>query len=276
MSRMAHWFSAGALIAITVGVPSAAQAQIPARVRVMTQSERIWRWLGPQTDVLLVVDQGTTLEVVDFEKEKGWYWVVLPADLHGTRRVGWIRASSVEPSVAVAASHVAPPPPASEAQRGDAQAQAQVLVAPSPSAPAAAEDSVAITVRHDAPAASPADDKGATKSHTFEDVHFERDSFSIRSDDIERLRVAAAALKDDPSLVMTIEGHTCSLGTGPYNLALGNRRASAVKDYLVSAGVPADRLVTVSQGEANAEYDNSHEETRRLNRRVALVPKDQR
>jgi hypothetical protein len=42
------------------------------------------------------VDQGTTLEVIDFEKEKGWYWVVLPADLHGTRRVGWIRASSVE------------------------------------------------------------------------------------------------------------------------------------------------------------------------------------
>ena len=72
---------------------------------------------------------------------------------------------------------------------------------------------------------------------------------------------------------MTIEGHTCSLGTGAYNLALGNRRADAVKDYLVSAGVPADRLITVSQGEAGAEHDNSHEETRRLNRRVALVPK---
>jgi len=41
----------------------------------------------------------------------------------------------------------------------------------------------------------------------------------------------------------------------------------------VSAGAPADRLLTVSQGEAGAEYDNSREETRRLNRRVALVPR---
>jgi peptidoglycan-associated lipoprotein len=276
MSKMAHSFSVGALIAIAVGVPatSAAQGPIPAHVRVMTKSERIMRWLGPQTDVLLVVDQGTTLEVIDFEKEKGWYWIVVPADLHGTRRVGWIRASSVEPSVAIAASYVAPPASASEARRDDAQAQAPV--APSPSAPAAAEDSVAITVRRDAPAATSVDVGRATKSYAFEDVHFERDRFSIRSEDIDRLRVAATALKDDPSLVVTIEGHTCSLGTGPYNLALGNRRANAVKDYLVSAGVPADRLVTVSQGEAGAEYDNSHEETRRLNRRVALVTKTPR
>jgi outer membrane protein OmpA-like peptidoglycan-associated protein len=45
-----------------------------------------------------------------------------------------------------------------------------------------------------------------------------------------------------------------------------------VKDYLVSAGASADRLLTVSKGEAGAEYDNSREDTRRLNRRVALVP----
>ena len=90
---------------------------------------------------------------------------------------------------------------------------------------------------------------------------------------VKSVRLAAAALKDDASLVITIEGHTCNLGTGPHNLALGNRRASAVKDYLVGAGVPADRLLTLSQGEAGAEYDNSREETRRLNRRVALVPK---
>src|SRR4029078_4323954 len=153
MSRMAHSFSVGALIAISIGIPAtAAQAQIPAHVRVMTTSERIWRWLGPQTDVLLIVDRGTTLEVIDFEKEKGWYWVVLPADLHGTRRVGWIRASSVEPDVALAGSHVPPPASTSQAQRDDAQAQA--LVAPSPSAAAAAEDTVAITVRRDAPAVS--------------------------------------------------------------------------------------------------------------------------
>jgi peptidoglycan-associated lipoprotein len=269
MSRMARSFSVGALAAVAVCVPAttSAQAQIPAHVRVMTKSERIMRWLGPQTDVLLIVDQGTTFEVIDFDQDKDWYWVVLPPDLHGSRKVGWVRGSSVEP-------YVAPPASPSRAQRDDAQAQA--LVPPSTSAPAAAEDSVTITVRDDAAAASSADVVGAKKSYAFEDVHFERDGSSIRSEDIDRLRVAATALKDDPSLVVTIEGHTCSLGTGTYNLALGNRRANAVKDYLLSAGVPAERLLTVSLGEAGAEYDNSHELTRRLNRRVALVPKGQR
>ena len=148
-------------------------------------------------------------------------------------------------------------------------------MAPSTSAPAATEEKVILSVRRDAPAAGVAD-ATAKKSYAFEDVHFERDRFSIRSEDIDRLRVAATALKADPALVVTIEGHTCSLGTGTYNVALGNRRANAVKDYLVSAGVPANRLNTVSQGEADAEHDNSREETRRLNRRVALLPKVQR
>src|SRR3954469_2187944 len=97
MSRMAHSFSAGALLAIAVCAPatSAAQGRIPDHVRVTTQSERIMRWLGPQTDVILVVDQGTALEVLDFDQEKGWYWVVLPPDLHGVGRSdGFARARS--------------------------------------------------------------------------------------------------------------------------------------------------------------------------------------
>jgi OOP family OmpA-OmpF porin len=147
---------------------------------------------------------------------------------------------------------------------------------PSTSAVPAADDNASITVRRDVPAPSSAEVPRAKKSYAFEDVHFERDRFSVRGEDIDRLRVVAAALIEDPSLVVTIEGHTCTLGTATYNLALGDRRASAVKEYLVSAGVPADRLLTISRGEANAEYDNSREETRRLNRRVALVPKVQR
>ncbi len=266
MSRMAHSFSVGALIAIAVCVPAtSAQAQVPAHVRVMVKSARVMRWLGPQTDVVLIADQGTTLEVIDFDQEKDWYWVVLPRDLHGSRKVGWIRGSLVEPYV---------PPPASPSQaRGD---DAQARVAPSTNAPAEAEDKVTITVRRDVPAPSSADVAGAKKSYAFEDVHFERDRSSIRSEDTDRLRVVATALKDDPSLVVTIEGHTCTLGTATHNLALGDRRANTVKDYLVRAGVPADRLLTLSLGEADAKYDNSREETRRLNRRVALVPKVQR
>ena len=272
---MAHSFSVGALIAIAVGVPAtSAQAQIPGHIRVTSKSERIMRWLGPQTDVLLIVEQGTTLEVVDFDQDKDWYWVVVPPDLHGSRKVGWIRGSSVEPYVPPPATRVMPPVSLSDAQ-GD-EAAAQALVDASTSAPGETEDKVTISVRHDGSATGSGEDGGASKSYTFDDVHFDRDGFSLRSEDLERLRMAATALKDDPSLVVTIEGHTCNLGTGSHNLALGNRRANAVKDYLVGAGVPADRLLTVSLGEANAEYDNSHEETRRLNRRVALVPKAQR
>ena len=80
-----------------------------------------------------------------------------------------------------------------------------------------------------------------------------------------------AALRESPTLRVEIEGHTCSIGTAEYNLALGDRRANAVKDYLVSRGVSADRLRTVSYGEERPKYDNSREETRRLNRRAALV-----
>lgn len=278
MSRLARVLSVGALIAIVICVPSTSAAQqIPARVRVLTKSERIMRWLGPEADVILVVDQGTTLEVLDFDREKDSYWVILPPDLHGTRKVGWIRASAVESAVAPAAQDAPPASdPAPVVSPGDAQrdaALAQARATPSSGAPGAAEEKVSISVRRDAPAAGAADGAAAKTSYAFEDVHFERDSFTLRSEDLDTLRAAAAALKADPSLVVTLEGHTCSLGTGPYNLALGTRRANAVKEYLMSAGVPADRLLTVSQGEAGAEYDNAREETRRLNRRVALVPK---
>jgi outer membrane protein OmpA-like peptidoglycan-associated protein len=267
MSRMAQTVSVGALIALGVCVPTrSAEAQIPGHVRVVVKSARIMRWLGPQTDVVFVANQGTTFEVIDLDWDENWYWVVLPRDLHGSRKVGWIRASSVEPYVPPAAAP-------SEAQRDDAQAQARASSAESA---AADDDKVTISVRRDDPAAHPAAAAGATKSYSFDDVHFDRDRSVLRGDDIERLRVVVAAIKDDPSLVVTIEGHTCSLGTASYNLALGNQRANAVKDYLVDAGVPADRLLTVSRGEAGPEYDNSHEDTRRLNRRVALVPKVQR
>ena len=69
-----------------------------------------------------------------------------------------------------------------------------------------------------------------------------------------------------------IEGHTCNIGTAEYNLALGDRRATAVRDYLRQPrrdGRPARRRV--SYGEERPKYDNAREETRRLNRRAALV-----
>jgi outer membrane protein OmpA-like peptidoglycan-associated protein len=82
---------------------------------------------------------------------------------------------------------------------------------------------------------------------------------------------AVAAMQQDATLNLTIEGHTDNIGTNEYNMALGERRASSVRDYLVSRGIAATRLRTVSFGEENPKHDNTREETRRLNRRAALT-----
>jgi len=109
------------------------------------------------------------------------------------------------------------------------------------------------------------------RNYVFEDVYFDFDRYSLRPEATRVLDEAIAALRENATLRVEIEGHTCNIGTAEYNLALGDRRANAVKDYLVSRGVTADRLRTVSYGEEKPKYDNSREETRRLNRRAALV-----
>ena len=109
------------------------------------------------------------------------------------------------------------------------------------------------------------------RAYTFEDVYFDFDRYSLRPEATRVLDEAIAAMKENATLRLEIEGHTCNIGTAEYNLALGDRRANSVKDYLVSRGITADRLRTVSYGEERPKYDNSREETRRLNRRAALT-----
>ena len=111
----------------------------------------------------------------------------------------------------------------------------------------------------------------AVKQYTFEDVHFEFDRSTLRQDALQVLDGAIAAMKENSTLQLQIEGHTCNIGTAEYNLALGERRAVSVRDYLVSRGVAASRLTTVSYGEERPRHDNGREETRRLNRRAALT-----
>ena len=109
------------------------------------------------------------------------------------------------------------------------------------------------------------------KQYTFEDVHFDFDRYSLRPEATRVLDEAVNAMQQDPALRIQVEGHTCNIGTAEYNLALGDRRAAAVRDYLASRGIPAARLSTVSYGEERPRHDNSREETRRLNRRAALT-----
>ena len=111
----------------------------------------------------------------------------------------------------------------------------------------------------------------AVKQIVFEDVHFDFDRYSLRPEATRALDEAVTAMQQNPTLRIQIEGHTCNIGTAEYNLALGDRRANSVRDYLTSRGIAASRLGTVSYGEERPKHDNAREETRRLNRRAALV-----
>jgi outer membrane protein OmpA-like peptidoglycan-associated protein len=151
-----------------------------------------------------------------------------------------------------------------------APAPAPVVMA-EPPAPAPAPTPApqpAPPVRPETPAPAPAP---APKEYVFEDVHFDFDRNVLRPDALVVLDEAITAMKAEPGLKLQIEGHTCNIGTAEYNLALAERRAQAVREYLQSRGVDAGRLSIVSYGEERPAHDNSREETRRLNRRAALV-----
>jgi outer membrane protein OmpA-like peptidoglycan-associated protein len=262
MSRIPLTVSVGALLALVCAPAGASAAPRPAQVRVVNAPAPVLRWFNATSEVVTELERGDTLDVLD--EDSGWFWVVLPPDAHGTRRPGWIRVTDVEP--------VAPPPAAPSTPVSSPPVEDKAAEAATPPAPPA-DDKVSISVRRGDGEAAPGG-AAATGVRRFEDIHFDRDRDTLRPEDMDGLRSAVAALKADPSLTVNIEGYTCNLGSEMYNLALGARRANAVKTFLVGEGVPADRLHAVSMGEKNAQYDNSREETRRLNRRVALVPGD--
>jgi len=105
----------------------------------------------------------------------------------------------------------------------------------------------------------------------FNEVHFDLNQSVLRPEARTVLDQAAQTLKANPDVRIQIEGHTSSEASERYNQSLGDRRAQAVRLYLVKQGVDASRLDTISYGEDRPKYDNSKEETRRLNRRAAMV-----
>jgi peptidoglycan-associated lipoprotein len=105
----------------------------------------------------------------------------------------------------------------------------------------------------------------------FDEVHFDLDKSDLRPEARSVLDQAARTLKENPGVRIQIEGHTSEEASAEYNMALGNRRAIAVRAYLIGQGVDASRLDTISYGKTRPKYDNSKEETRQLNRRAAIV-----
>lgn len=150
----------------------------------------------------------------------------------------------------------APPPPATPAPPAPA---APAKPAPPP-APAAA------------PAPRPAEATAAVvKTLNFDEVHFDFDQDNLRPDAIAVLDRVVDGLKQNPGARLRIEGHASAEGTAEYNLALGERRAHRVQEYLVNRGIPAAALATLSKGEESPKYDNANEEGRSMNRRAEFV-----
>jgi peptidoglycan-associated lipoprotein len=104
------------------------------------------------------------------------------------------------------------------------------------------------------------------------DAYFDYDKTDIRSDASAALSRDAAALKtilaDFPNASIVIEGHCDERGSAEYNLGLGDRRASAAKEFLQGLGVPADRLKTISYGKEHPQCTEQNESCWQKNRRA--------
>jgi len=103
-------------------------------------------------------------------------------------------------------------------------------------------------------------------------IHFDLDKSNIRGDDMGALDKKVAILQANPDLRIRIGGHCDERGSDEYNLALGNRRAQAAKQYLVSHGIDASRIETQSWGEERPLVDGHDENAWSQNRRDEFEP----
>ena len=106
---------------------------------------------------------------------------------------------------------------------------------------------------------------------SFDTVLFDFDKFEILSEYKSVIQDNATKLLDNPSMVATIEGHADERGTNEYNLALGQRRAEAIREALIELGVPPSQLQTITFGEERPAELGRNEEAWRLNRRGEMV-----
>jgi len=132
-----------------------------------------------------------------------------------------------------------------------------------------------------APAAPPSATIGTPRLSSAEmlqqqaqDAYFDYDHNDIRPDASEALTHDAALLKQifaqEPNFTVVIEGHCDERGSAEYNLALGDKRSTSAKDFLVRLGVPADRMKTISYGKERPQCTDANEGCWQKNRRAHL------
>ena len=156
---------------------------------------------------------------------------------------------------------VPPPPPAPEAKPTTPPAPPAPAPPPSPAPPKVPSD--------DEIYASMPLDQIASKYLT--DVYFALDSVELTEQTRASLQKNAGFMKQRGTARIAIEGHADSRGTNEYNLALGERRADAVRDYLVSLGVPTERMTVLSKGEETPFCREETEACWQQNRRGHFV-----
>jgi peptidoglycan-associated lipoprotein len=183
-----------------------------------------------------------------------WKWAVLALSVAALVSVGCAKKQTVK-------SEGTQTPPAEAS--APAPVETPVKEAPAP---------VAI-----APVAPPAEAPGVAvteeKPSQFADVSFDFDKSEVKGDGRKTCQIVADYLKKNPKAKLQIEGHCDERGTAEYNMALGERRATAVMTYLVSLGVPKAVLSTVSFGKEKPLDPGHNEGAWAKNRRAHFVLK---
>jgi peptidoglycan-associated lipoprotein len=141
-------------------------------------------------------------------------------------------------------------------QGGDAVAETRVTV----SAPVAAT-----------PPSAPVLSDAEIFNRDIKDAFFDYDQYSIRKDAQDALQSDARMLNERPNIRITIEGHCDERGSEKYNIALGDRRANAAKEYLTRQGVNSSRIDSISYGKERNFCEEHNEGCWQLNRRAHLV-----
>jgi peptidoglycan-associated lipoprotein len=179
------------------------------------------------------------------------------------KRPAMTQATAPAPTGAVVAPPAAPPvaPPAAAAPPAPTQA-------PRPAEPAAPPPP---------PISPPVAERPAPREFLARpelgDIHFDFDKYAIRPGDARILDAAARWLQENRNHLVLIEGHCDERGTSEYNLALGERRARAARNYLVGRGVQAERITITSYGKERPLCTDSNERCWARNRRAHFLVK---
>ncbi|HUT03076.1 MAG TPA: peptidoglycan-associated lipoprotein Pal [bacterium] len=118
------------------------------------------------------------------------------------------------------------------------------------------------------PAATAQAEVTEAESMNFEDIHFDFDRSNLNTISRQVLNQIAFIMFDRPELSMLVEGHCDERGSNEYNLALGDRRTEAAKDYLIDMGIEPHRIRTISYGEERPLTSGHDEAAWAVNRRA--------